>query len=79
VEKSLLLAVVVGWVLAPRAAHAYLDPATGSAVLQVLVGSVMGGLFVAKRYWRQLRARFTKRSAAPEPTTEDTRPDGDRG
>jgi len=79
VRKFLLLAAVAGWVSAPRPAHAYLDPATGSAVLQVLVGSVMGGLFVAKRYWGQLKARFTKRSTDPEPTTEDTRPDSDRG
>jgi hypothetical protein len=52
---AILLAVVF-----PGTAHAYLDPATGSIVLQAVVGGVMGGLFLVKRYWRQLKARFTR-------------------
>lgn len=75
-----LAAVALLSVLAPRAAYAYLDPATGSAVLQVLVGGVMGGLYLVKRYWRQLKARVTgappdDAGAPPEPPAGDGDPD----
>jgi membrane associated rhomboid family serine protease len=47
--------------VAPASAWAYLDPATGSAALQALIGGVLGGLFLVKRYWRQLRDRLRSR------------------
>jgi len=37
-------------------AHAYIDPGAGSLLLQVLIGSVVGGLFVVKAYWHRLKA-----------------------
>ena len=36
-------------------AHAYLDPGTGSILLQGLIGAVAGGLFMAKMYWARFR------------------------
>jgi hypothetical protein len=47
----------------PEDALAYIDPATGSAVLQGIVGGFLAALFLLKRYWRQLRARFTRSQA----------------
>jgi hypothetical protein len=35
-------------------AQAYLDPGTGSIVLQVLAAGVFGLLFLLKTYWRKL-------------------------
>ncbi len=32
----------------------YLDPGTGSLMLQILIGSAMAGLFAIKMFWRQL-------------------------
>ena len=43
---------------APRDAAAYLDPATGSAVIQMVVAGVMGALFMLKLYWRKLVTFF---------------------
>ena len=40
------------------AAHAYIDPATGSYVLQLLIAGVVGGLFVAKTFWGNVKSRF---------------------
>ncbi len=51
----------------PPAAWAYLDPATGSAALQAIVGGLLGGLFVVKRYWRTLWTRLRRRDEAPSP------------
>jgi hypothetical protein len=34
---------------------AYLDPGTGSFLLQVLAGGMFGGIFLIKRFWGQLK------------------------
>jgi len=58
-------------------AQAYLDPGTGSAVLQMLVAGVMGALFVIKMYWRKLTAFFGMASdeEAPSAATESAADD----
>ena len=35
-------------------AHAYLDPGTGSMMLQALLGAIVGGLLVCKLYWQKI-------------------------
>lgn len=42
----------------PRAADAYIDPGTGSMILQLLLGGVAGALVVGKLYWHKLLALF---------------------
>lgn len=39
-------------------AHAYLDPGTGSMLLQGLIGAIAGGLLVFKLYWAKIKERF---------------------
>ena len=39
-------------------AHAYLDPGTGSIILQLLLGGVAGIAFVMKFYWSQFTTLF---------------------
>ena len=34
---------------APRNAHAYIDPGTGSYITQIVIGFVAGGVFVFKK------------------------------
>jgi len=36
-------------------AHAYLDPGTGSMLLQAMIGSIAAGLVVGKIYWRRVK------------------------
>jgi hypothetical protein len=65
--------VVVGLVVAvPADALAYLDPATGSAVLQAIVGGLLAGVFVLKQYWRQLQARLTRKRADGRPSSDQS-------
>ncbi|MDP2720720.1 MAG: hypothetical protein Q8O75_02145, partial [bacterium] len=40
-------------------AHAYLDPGTGSYILQILAAGVLGGLFAVKTFWRSIRGFFS--------------------
>ena len=40
-------------------AWAYLDPGTGSMMLQLLLGGVAGAMVVGKLYWQRLREFVT--------------------
>jgi len=44
----------------PSVAHAYLDPGTGSYVVQLLIGGLLGGLFALGMFWRRVLT-FIKR------------------
>ncbi len=52
-------------------AHAYLDPGTGSMLLQLLLGGVAGVLVVGKLYWHQMKA-FFGRGRVPSPNQDNT-------
>jgi hypothetical protein len=45
----------------PQVAYAYIDPGTGSYVMQVLLAAVLGASFVVKSYWNKIKT-FFKRS-----------------
>ena len=52
-----LLAAAAGEACGRIATHptcAYVDPGTGSFMIQLLIGSVLGSLFVVKMFWRQI-------------------------
>lgn len=44
----------------PTDAHAYLDPGTGSVVLQVLVAGILGAAFTIKTYFRAISASVAR-------------------
>lgn len=44
-------------------AHAYLDPGTGSMILQLALGGIAGMAVVLKLYWHKLKALFGRRGA----------------
>ena len=39
-------------------AHAYLDPGTGSMLVQILLGGLAGVLVIGKLYWHRVKAFF---------------------
>jgi len=38
--------------------HAYIDPGTGSLIIQLLIASFVGALFLIKIYWGKVKAFF---------------------
>ena len=56
---TLLFLFVVG---IHRPAFAYLDPGTGSMMLQLLLGGVAGALVVGNLYWQRIKAFFGGKS-----------------
>jgi len=53
-KTSIIILVLILFAASVRPAHAYLDPGTGSYILQVLAAGVLGGLFAVKTFWRQI-------------------------
>jgi membrane associated rhomboid family serine protease len=45
-------------------AYGYLDPGTGSYIIQLLVGGLLGGLFAIGLFWKRVIA-FVKRLFKP--------------
>ncbi len=39
-------------------AHFYIDPGTGSLIIQILIAGFVGGLFVIKMFWRKIKVFF---------------------
>ena len=48
---------------------AYIDPGTGSFLLQVLLAGVLGGLATLKFYWGRVRAFFSRGGESAEAET----------
>lgn len=56
-----LAAAAVGLVLAgAREAWAYVDPGTGSYVLQTLVAGALGAAFAVKTFWGSIKAWLSR-------------------
>jgi len=50
----------------------YLDPGSGSFILQVIVAALLGGGFAIKAYWKKIKALFVKTPPDEESDEEDT-------
>ncbi len=53
-DIAVVLCLIV--LLTAKPAYAYLDPGTGSMILQVLLGGVAGALMVGKLYFRKIQS-----------------------
>jgi len=53
-------------------AHAYIDPGTGSVLIQGLIAVVVGGLFYLRTAWGRIKAFLFGRR--PDPADEDPKP-----
>jgi hypothetical protein len=55
-----LFAFVVLFVIAPSCAYAYLDPGTGSILLQGAIAALAGGLMAIRSYWQRIVGLFRR-------------------
>jgi hypothetical protein len=69
-----LLALVV-FLTSTLPAYAYVDPGTGSMLIQLVTGGVAGSLVLARLYWRRLKDKLTGKTSAP-PADRDQPPAG---
>lgn len=55
-----VIAIVLCLLLAPRKAHAYIDPGTGSFVIQILIATFVGILASIGLCWKKMTLFFGK-------------------
>ncbi|MGH9379750.1 MAG: hypothetical protein ACRD2Z_03945 [Thermoanaerobaculia bacterium] len=65
-----ILAAALALLVIPTPAWAYLDPASGSMFLQLVLGGVAGAAVALRLFWRRLAARFRPREELPSSTKD---------
>ena len=55
------LLVLVGWLVLEVPVDAYLDPGSGSMLLQILLGGFAAFGVIAKLYWHRVASFFRRR------------------
>ena len=71
---ALVLAVYILLVISVVPAHAYIDPGSGSMLLQLLLGGVAGIILALKIFWRRILSFFHVKSKDDEETPENNNP-----
>ncbi|MCF8063124.1 MAG: hypothetical protein K9M82_11445 [Deltaproteobacteria bacterium] len=66
VKIRLCASVFTGSFLFVRNAYAYLDPGSGSMLLQILLGGVAGVAVIGKLYWSRIKEFFQSRFSGKE-------------
>jgi hypothetical protein len=59
-SSSIIMCVCLWFLLGSRPAHAYIDPGTGSYLLQLLIGGLFAGAFILKSFWGKTRASLAR-------------------
>ena len=67
---SFILIVLFLSLIAPSAAYAYLDPGSGSMLLQLVLGGLAGLAVIAKLYWHRLLGLFGMNAQQEESDSE---------
>ncbi len=51
--------------------HAYLDPGSGSIILQLVIAGLLGAGVLVGAFWRKIKALFQKKPSGNDSTSED--------
>jgi hypothetical protein len=69
-RRILPLAVLFTFIVV-KDAFAYLDPGTGSYMLQIIIGTFAACFFVIKHYWTRIKIMFKGRRTGKDDTSEE--------
>lgn len=56
--KIIFVMLVVFYAAFPGMAYAYINPGTGTFILQLIIGALTGGIVAIKLYWNKIKAFF---------------------
>lgn len=68
--KIVFCVLFISFVILPSSAFAYLDPGTGSAILQGIIGALAAMAIVLKLYWHRLLRFLGIRKKVDTPAME---------
>lgn len=63
--QKIFIAIITLLFVIPQPAHAYIDPGTGSVILQAVIGLFFAGAVTIKMFWQKIIS-FFKRSKSSE-------------
>lgn len=63
-EKRSILLSLMAIVILTTPAYAYLDPGTGSILLQALIGGIAASVTVISMYYQRIKAFFSGQAAS---------------
>jgi hypothetical protein len=67
--------IIAGSTLSPlKGINAYLDPGSGSLILQVILAAILGGFLLLRNYWTKVKDGFRKLFNRPK-NEEDNDPE----
>ena len=72
------LFVVLGVLLFEESAHAYLDPGTGSIIIQSAIAAIAGAAITLKVYWISIRNFLAQRKNGKSKTDENGNSETDK-
>jgi len=55
---TVLITGIILFIALPTLAFGYIDPGTGSYLLQILVATFLGGLLAVKIFWQKVKTFF---------------------
>ncbi len=76
-KLAILVTCFLVALLTQQRAHAYLDPSSGSILIQIILGGIAGFFVLLKIYWRRIRRALglygqdTAEASAEEPEKEN--------
>lgn len=56
--RALTLLIALSLFIFPQSTYAYINPGTGSYIIQVIIAALVGGLFVIKIFWNKVKKLF---------------------
>ncbi len=72
IHNSILVAgELIGFLKPLASQNAYLDPGSGSFLLQLLIAALLGSLFLLKAYWGKIIAFFRRVTNRPNTDQDD--------
>lgn len=70
------IAAALSIVMMAGTAHAYVDPGTGSYLLQILIAGILGAAFAMRLYWTRIKNSLSGLRSGRK-KGEDEQPDSD--
>jgi hypothetical protein len=55
---TLTVLIAFFFLMFSQKAYAYLDPGSGSYIIQMIIAALLGGLFAIKIFWRNVKTFF---------------------
>lgn len=66
-QKTIIKTGIILYITTMAApAYAYLDPGTGSIIIQAIIGTIVGGLAALRLYWEKVKTFFSRNKTKNE-------------